>query len=73
MSRIRVSVKGVMVRQLLGAILALDGLGLKGTIMGMLLVAAQNLLVRIVVSTSGAHYPVGGGQLGLKFGQIDKL
>ena len=58
MSRVRVTVEGIVVRQLFGTVFTLDGLRLKSAIVGMFLVATQNLLVRVVVGAGGAHHPV---------------
>ena len=57
------SVERVVIRQLLGAVLALDHLRLQGTVVGVLLVAAQNLLVGVVVLARRAHHPVRRRQL----------
>ncbi len=51
-------VERVVVRQLFRAVLALDGLGLQGSVVRVFLVAAQNLLVRVVVLARRTHHPV---------------
>ena len=51
-------VERVVIWQLFRAVLALDGLGLQGSVVRVFLVAAQNLLVRVVVLARRTHHPV---------------
>jgi hypothetical protein len=63
MRSVGVLVEGVVVGQLLAAVLALDHLRLQRAVVRMLLVAAQDFFVRIVITADRTLDPVGGCQL----------